>query len=104
MSPFPLCVALKSQVSYQKNVKKTHHDTFADIDECANPSDNWCETASDDHVTCENMNGGYRCACSEGYELKPNGIACQGNYLFGIILTERKGKVNPLSRPVYSFS
>ena len=74
---------------------KNNFDTFPDIDECANPSDNWCETASDDHVTCENMNGGYRCVCSEGYELKANGIACQGNCGFRVIHTNRKVLLDP---------
>ena len=69
---------------------KKKHDSFPDIDECASPSDNWCETASDDHVTCENQNRGYRCVCSEGYELKPNGIACQGNIVLGYFTLTKK--------------
>lgn len=55
---------------------------FADVDECSNEG----TVACGDHAKCENMDGGFKCSCKEGYQpstgklqFKPNdGTSCQG--------------------------
>lgn len=47
-----------------------------DIDECANPEANDCET----NAVCNNTEGSYSCSCVSGY--KGDGKNCTGNRFF----------------------
>lgn len=47
------------------------HCWFVDIDECSTGVDQ-CEQL------CQNTNGSYRCACSNGFRLKRDGLQCEG--------------------------
>lgn len=52
-----------------------------------------------DHV-CTNTNGSYHCSCNSGFQLKPNGLECEGEYQpllhsfkISIIIFRRKNSI-----------
>ena len=48
---------------------------MTDINECASPGDNNCDT----NAACTNTPGGFTCACNQGYT--GDGVTCMGKYL-----------------------
>ena len=49
---------------------------LADIDECASPETNECDT----NAECSNTEGSYTCSCRKGYT--GDGKNCAGNFFF----------------------
>ena len=46
--------------------------TMVDINECASPGDNNCDT----NAACTNTPGGFTCTCNQGYI--GDGVTCMG--------------------------
>ena len=58
---------------------------FPDVDECANPETNECDT----NAECSNTEGSYTCNCLTGYQ--GDGKSCAGNSLSLFFLDGRIG-------------
>ncbi|XP_035693893.1 tolloid-like protein 1 [Branchiostoma floridae] len=68
-----LRIILKSSPSLQHASFSASY-TAIDIDECMS-NNGGCQEA------CLNLDGGYACGCSYGYEIAPDGTSCVGNVL-----------------------
>jgi len=64
------------------SVAVTVADVVADIDECAEHSDNCSPVA-----TCLNLEGTFTCACSNGYH--GDGVHCEGTLIKIIIIINK---------------
>jgi len=60
------------------SIAVTVADVVADIDECAEHSDNCSPVA-----TCLNVEGSFTCVCNSGYT--GNGVHCEGNNINAVI-------------------
>lgn len=61
------------QAKFDFNVTR-HLSLITDIDECASPETNEC----DSNAVCNNTEGSYTCRCQNGYQ--GDGKSCAGNF------------------------